>query len=165
MVEPHLGRQQRKAVACRGWQEDSRHVKRVEDLRGRVPQSGGGQEVDVEASPVADGLAAPEEVGQLPQGGLGAGRPAELLGLDSGQLEDRFGHGAAGIHEALQRGRDPIVGESHRADLDHSVSGRVETCGLEVEGCVFRHRYSGFYVRMFEAGSKRSARCYICARC
>ena len=51
-----------------------------------------------------------------------------------------YSNGAAGIDEALERRGDPIVGESYRADLDHPVSSRVETGGLEVQGCVFRHR-------------------------
>ncbi len=157
LVETHLRGKQRKAVAGRRGQEDAGHVQGVEDLRLRGPEAGRRQEVDVEPSAVPDRLAAAQEIGQLAQCRLGGGGAPELLGFDAGQPKHGFGHGATGIHQAFESRRDPLRGESDRAHLDHSISGRVEPGRLEIEGCVFGHR-SRFYVMaasLLGKGAKR----------
>ena len=122
----------------------------------RVPQSGRGQEVDVETGAMTDRLPAAEKLGELPQRLVGTGRAAELLLLDAGQTKNRLGHGAPGVHQSLHRSADAIGRESDGADLDHSVPGRVETGRLEIQSCVFRHGRSRFYVRSGAPGAVRT---------
>ncbi len=140
LVEAHLGREQRQAVAGGCRQEDAGDVQGVQDFRGRVPQPGGGQEIDVEARAVADRLAAAQEVGQFPQCGIGARRASQFLLPDPCQPEHGFGHWAPWIHQAFESRRHSFGGEGDRAHLDHSISGRVKSGRLEIEGCVFGHR-------------------------
>ena len=58
LAEPHLGRQQRQAVAARGREQDAGDVQGVKDLDRPVPQAGGLEKLDVQAGAMADGLAA-----------------------------------------------------------------------------------------------------------
>jgi hypothetical protein len=159
LIEAQLHRQERKTVAGGGRQKDASHIKGVEDLGRAIPEASRGQEVHVEPGPVPYRLAAVKEVGQLAQGGLCGRCPAKLLWPDPSQAEDHLRDGAAGIDQALERHGHAIGGESHRTHLDHSVSSWVQAGGLEVEGCVFGHRYADFtygsHVRSFRGAVLR----------
>src|SRR4029077_1959531 len=83
--ETEVGREQRQAVTGGARHEDASEVERVEDLRRLVPMARGGEEVDVEARPVADRLAAAQEFTELRERGFLGGGSAEVLGVDAGQ--------------------------------------------------------------------------------
>src|SRR5437762_5996785 len=87
--EAELDREQRQAVAGGRRHKDARHVKRVEDVGFGVPQPRCAQELQVEASPVADRLAAADEIDQLGHRGLGGGGALEVGLRDPGQPGDR----------------------------------------------------------------------------
>jgi len=142
-----LDREQRQAVARRSRKKDAGNVEGVEDLLGRVPEAGRGQEVDIEAGAVPDRLPPTYEIGELAQRGVGARRAAKLLLPDPGQSKDRLGHRAPGVDQPLHGAVDAIGREGDRADLDHTVPRRIETGRLEIESCVFRHYRPRFYVR------------------
>jgi len=137
--EPKLNGKERQAVACGSREQNARDVERVEDLNCGIPQSGGGQEVDVKASAMPDRLTAAQKRGELAKGRFGAGRSSKLLLPDACQPQDGFGNLPARVDKALHRKACELGRESDGADLDHSVSGRIETGRLEVESNVFRH--------------------------
>ena len=142
LVETHLGRQEGQAVAGRRGQQDAGDVQCVEDLLRGVPQPGRIEEVDVQPGAMPNRLAAADELGQPAQGRLGAGRAAQLLLPDARQAQDRVGHGPPGIDQLLESRGDLARREGDGADFDDSVSGRVETGGLEVKGDVLRQGFS-----------------------
>ncbi len=136
--EPHLQGQQRQAVASRAGQQDAGNVQRVEDLLRLVPQARRLEKLDVQPRPMPDRLPSSKEVGQAAERRLRGGRAAQLLLLDPGQAEHGIGHRSTRVDQLLQRGCDLVGGEGDRPDLDHTVSGRVETRRFEVQGSVFR---------------------------
>src|SRR5258708_2884096 len=145
--EAEVCRQQRQAVTGGRRQQDASEGERVEDLDRLVPMAGSGEKVDVEAGRVADRLAAAQEFAQLRQSRLLRAGSPQFLGSNTRQAQDRLRDRSPRVDEALHRGYDGIGRKSDRADLDDSVTGRVETGRLEVKGSVFRHRRSGFYGR------------------
>src|SRR5712692_452685 len=163
--EAEICRQQRQAVTGSRRHQDASEVQRVEDLGCLIPVAGGCEKVDVEAGAMANRLAAAQEFSQLRQSRLLRAGSPQFLGLDSRQPKDRLGHGSPGIDESLHGRGDALGRESHRADLDHSVTGRVETGSLEVKGSVFRHRRFGFYERrpLRIRGVSHRGDWYICA--
>src|SRR5712691_6058902 len=74
-------------------------------------------------------------------------RAAQLLGFDPREPKHGLGYGSSGIDQSLHGRGDAFGRERDRADLYHSVAARIETRSLEVKGCVFRHRRTGFYGR------------------
>ena len=142
--EAELGREKWKAVAGGRRHQDARHVQRVEDVGFGIPQPRCAQELQVEASPVADRLAAADEIDQLGHRGLGGGGALEVGLRDPGQPGDRVRQRPLRVDKPLQRSQRAVGRERHRAHLDHSIAGRIETGGLEVKGYVLRHRW-GFY--------------------
>src|ERR1700694_3523122 len=135
----HLDRKQREAVAGCGRQHDACDVQCVEDLLGRGPEAGRGQEVDVQTRSVANRLTTAKKFRQLAQRVLRACCTAELLRLDAGESKDCFRHRASWVDQSLEGAGDAIGGECDSADLDDTITGRVETSGLEVYSCVLRH--------------------------
>ena len=138
LVEPHLRRQQGEAVASRPREQDAREIEGVQDLLRFVPQPRRVEKLDVEPGAMADWLPSAEELGQPAQGGLRAGRSPQLLLLDPCEAQHGVRHRAAGIDQLFQGGGDLVGGEGDGPDFDDSVSSRVETGRLEVQGSVFR---------------------------
>ena len=114
-------------MAARGREQDAGDIQGVQDLDRPVPQAGGLEKLDVQAGAMADGLAAAEEFAQIAEGVLRPGRPPQVLLLDAGKAEDGVGDGAARVDQLLQCRGDLIRGEGDGADLDDSVSGRIQT--------------------------------------
>ena len=95
-------------MAAGGRQEDAGDVEGVQDLLGGVPQPGGFEKLDVEASPMPNWLAAAQEIGEQLEGGFGIRGAPQFVLLDARQAEDGFRHRSAGIDQPLQRGGDPV---------------------------------------------------------
>ena len=92
LAEAKLCRQQRQAVAWRRRHQDPGHVQRIEYLGRVVPEAGGDQKVNVEASPMTDGLPARKKCAQLGQRCLLGGGSTQLFGFDPGEPEHGFRH-------------------------------------------------------------------------
>ena len=162
LVEPHLRRQQGEAVASRPREQDAREIEGVQDLLRFVPQPRRVEKLDVEPGAMADWLPSADELGQPAQGGLRAGRSPQLLLLDPGEAQHGVRHRAAGIDQLFQGGGDLVGGEGDGPDFDDSVSSRVETGRLEVQGSVFRQLFSDS-TNPDESGSELESRTVICA--
>ena len=92
LAEAKLCRQQRQAVACRRRHQDPGHVERIEYLGRVVPEAGGDEKVDVEASSMTDGLPARKKCAQLGQRCLLGRGSAQLFRFDPCEPEHGLRH-------------------------------------------------------------------------
>jgi hypothetical protein len=149
LLEAQVSRQQGQAVAGRLGQQDAGDVEGVDQLAARLPEPGGGQEVDVQRGAVADRLAPLQETRQRLEGGARRRRVAQVVAADAGQPRHRVRQLAPGVGEELQLVVDHPVVEGHRSDLDDAIALGVEPGRLEVEGGVLHrgrivgNRYAG----------------------